>query len=258
MPHTRDELVAQLRALGVEPGIVLLVHTSFRNTGPVQEGPSGLIDALLEAIGPEGTLVMPSWTDDDDEVFEPDSYDVTEHLGVVADTFWRRDAVLRGDHPFAVAATGPLADEIAGAPLVLPPHAPNSGVARVCDNDGWVLLLGVDHDADTTIHLAELTAGVPYRVANFITVLEDGRAKRVDYDENDHCCQNFNLTGDWLRRRGLQKDGTVGNSDAMLARSHDIVATVVEELQGNLCRLLHPRGSDCSECERAWGSVDHP
>src|SRR5688500_15476652 len=105
-PISKDSVVEQLRALGVEEGCVLLVHTSFSLTGPVEGGPDGLIDALTEAIGPTGTLVMPSWTDDDDEVFDPASYEVDEHLGVVADEFWQRPGVVRGTHPFAVAALG--------------------------------------------------------------------------------------------------------------------------------------------------------
>jgi aminoglycoside 3-N-acetyltransferase len=137
---------------------------------------------------------------------------------------------------------------------VLPPHAPDSGVARVHELDGKVLLLGVDHDADTTIHLGELVFGVPYSQPNHITVLEEGRAKRIDYDENDHCCRNFNLVGDWLRVRGLQCEGTVGNARAMVARSRDIVSTVVEQLAEEPCRFLCARGT-CDECDRTWTSV---
>src|SRR5438128_173242 len=59
------EVTAQLLALGVEPGAVLLVHTSFRAVRPIEDGPTGLITALRGAIGPEGTLVMPSWTGSD-------------------------------------------------------------------------------------------------------------------------------------------------------------------------------------------------
>jgi aminoglycoside N3'-acetyltransferase len=205
-------------------------------------------------IGPNGTLVMPSWTDDDDEVFDPLSYEVDDHLGVVADEFWQRPGVVRGIHPFAVAALGPHADEIAGAPLVLPPHAPGSGIAKVHELDGWVLLLGVDHDGDTTIHLGELVADVPYRVPHFITVLEDGEPKRIDYGENDHCCQNFIWVGGWLRRRGLQREGVVGYGRAQLAPSQDIVSTVVEELADNPCRFLHARET-CPSCDEAWATV---
>ena len=72
-PRTRDLLVAQLRAIGVEPGGVLLVHTAFRNVRPVENGPTGLCEALLEAVGPGGTLVMPSWTGDADAPWDPAS-----------------------------------------------------------------------------------------------------------------------------------------------------------------------------------------
>jgi aminoglycoside 3-N-acetyltransferase len=139
--------------------------------------------------------------------------------------------------------------------FVLPPHASGSGIAKVHDLDGWVLLLGVDHDGDTTIHLGELMAGVPYRAAHHITVLEDGRPKRIDYGENDHCCQNFVWVGEWLRARGLQREGVVGYGRAQLARSRDITATVVEELSDDKCRFLHARGT-CDDCEPAWASLE--
>ncbi|TMJ93291.1 MAG: AAC(3) family N-acetyltransferase, partial [Actinobacteria bacterium] len=56
----------QLLALGVKPGGVLVVHTSFSKVGPIEDGPQGLIAALRDALGPAGTLVMPSMSDDDD------------------------------------------------------------------------------------------------------------------------------------------------------------------------------------------------
>lgn len=56
---SRDQLVQQLLDLGVQPGGVLLVHTSFSKVGPVDDGPMGLISALRTALGAEGTLVMP-------------------------------------------------------------------------------------------------------------------------------------------------------------------------------------------------------
>ena len=175
-----------MRALGVEAGGVLLVHTSFRATRPVEGGPLGLIGALRDALGPDATLVMPSWSGADDELFEPTRTPACPSLGVVADTFWRLPGVWRGDHVFAFAAAGPAAAEITSGPLPLPPHIPDSAVGRVKDRDGQVLLLGVGHDADTMLHLAELVAGVPYRVPKHCTVLQDGRPVQIGYGENDH------------------------------------------------------------------------
>lgn len=196
---------------------------------------------------------MPSWTDDD-EVFDAEETPTEDHLGIVSDVFWRRPDVLRGTHLFAVAATGPKAEWTTAAPFVLPPHAPDSGVARVHDLDGWVLLAGVDHDANTTIHLAELLAGAPYRSRRHVTVLEDGRPRRIDYGENDACGRNFALVGGWLRERGLQREGPLGSGRAILARSRDIVSIVVVELRDDPCRFLCPRGT-CGECDDSWESV---
>jgi aminoglycoside 3-N-acetyltransferase len=250
-----DEVAAQLGALGVRPGGVLLVHASFRAVRPVAGGPAGLIAALHAAIGEEGTLVVPSWTGDDDAPFDAAATPASADLGVVADTFWRLPGVVRSSHPFAFAAAGPLAVRITAGPLPLPPHGPDSPIGRVHDLDGQVLLLGVGHDADTTLHLAELLGGVPYGVPRQCTVLEDGRPRRVAYEENDHCCERFALADGWLRERGLQAEGPVGQAHARLARARDIVSVALEHLAGDPLLFLHPASEECAECDEARRSA---
>jgi len=142
-------------------------------------------------------------------------------LGVVAQTFWPLPGVLRSDHPHAFAAAGPEAARILADPLPLPPHVAASPVGRVHDLDGQVLLLGVDHDADTSLHLAELLAGVRYRVPKHCTVLRAGRPVRVDYAENDHCCAREHLARDPLL-------------------------------------FLHPPEEECEECDEARRSATAP
>lgn len=252
---SRADVSAQLRNLGVEPGGVLLVHTSFRAVRPVAGGPAGLIAALQEALGESGTLVMPSWTGDDDEPFDPATTAADPDLGVVAETFRRLPGVRRSDHPMAFAAAGPQAGPITADPLPLPPHRPQSPVGRVHDLDGQVLLLGVDHDSDTTIHLAELIAGVPYRRPKHCTVLRDGHPVRLDYGENDHCCRRFMLVGDWLRERGAQAEGRVGYARARLMRSRDVVDTVTARLRADPLVFLHAPGEGCGQCDEARDSL---
>lgn len=251
----RDELVAQLRSLGIAAGDVLLVHSSFRAVRPVEAGPSGLIGALRDVIGPEGTLVMPSWTGDDGAVFDPATTPASPDLGVVPDTFWRLEGVRRGTHPFAFAAAGPQAEAILRDPLPLPPHIPASPVGRIHELDGRILLLGVDHEVNTTVHLAELLADVPYRVPMSITVLENGMPKRIAYGENDHCTRRFALVGGWLEARGLQTSGQVGRATALLARARDVVDVALEQLQRDPLVFLHPRGT-CPDCDEAHRSLD--
>lgn len=251
----KRDVADQLRTLGVAPGGVLLVHTSFRAVRPVEDGPHGLIEALRLALGPDGTLVMPSWTGDDDTPFDPATTAAASDLGVTADLFWRLPGVVRSDHPAACAAIGPLAEQIVKTDLPLPPHTPASPVGRVHDLDGQVLLLGVGHDADTSLHVAELLAGVPYGIPRHCTVLQGGRAVRLDYRENDHCCRRFALADGWLRARGLQAEGPVGQATARLARARDIVRLAVEELRQEPLLFLHGPGEGCAECDEARACV---
>ncbi len=252
---SRAEVTGQLRALGVARSGVLLVHTSFRAVGPVEGGPLGLIEALRASLGPDGTLVMPSWTGDDDEPFDPASTPAAPDLGVVADTFWQLSGVIRSSHPSAFAAAGPRAERITSGPLPIPPHSPESPAGRVYELDGQVLLLGVGHDSDTTLHLAELLAGVPYRVPRHSTVIQDGHRVRIDYGENDHCCARFALVDEWLRARGLQSEGRVGHAHARLARARDIVEVALEQLARDPLLFLHPPSAGCAECDEARRSI---
>ncbi|HEY9505443.1 MAG TPA: AAC(3) family N-acetyltransferase [Gemmatimonadales bacterium] len=247
------ELVRQLLSLGVCPGGVLLIHTAFSRVRPVEEGPLGLIGALRDALGPGGTLVMPAMADDDDHAFDP-ATSPCRSMGVVADTFWRLPGVLRTDSPHAFAAAGPRAAEITRTQPLDVPHGPDSPVGRVHDLDGQVLLLGVGHDANTTMHLAENLARVRYRRRAAATVLLAGRVTRREYAEVDHCCENFSLMDGWLDREGLQRRGTVGRGAARLARSRDLVRVAIARLQADETVFLHPPGV-CGECDEARAGI---
>lgn len=252
---SRVELADRLRALGVRRGGVLLVHMSYRATRPVEGGPAGVIDALRDAVGDAGTVVMPSWGSDDDAPFDAATTPASPDLGATAQLFRRLPGARRSDHPFAFAALGPRAEAITAGPLPLPPHGPGSPVGRVHELDGQLLLLGVGHDANTTVHLAEVLAGVPYGVPKHCTVLRGGRAERVDYLENDHCCERFALVDGWLRERDLQREGRVGHAHTRLARSRDVVSVVRERLARDPLLFLHSPEAGCAECDEARRSV---
>lgn len=245
--------VGQLRALGVRPGDILVVHTAFSKVKPIDGGPQGLIESLIGVIGPRGTLVMPSFSDEDDVPFDV-SATPCRALGVVADTFWRLPGVRRSDNPHAFAAIGPRAAELVADHPLHVPHGIDSPIGRVYEMDGQVLLLGVGHDANTTIHLAENLAGVRYRLPHHVTVRRDGRLTRVDYAEIDHCCENFALMDEWLDAAGHQRRGRVGQAQARLARARDVVAAALPRLRDNETVFLHPPGR-CQECDEARASI---
>ncbi|HEX7034958.1 MAG TPA: AAC(3) family N-acetyltransferase [Pseudomonadales bacterium] len=254
-PETsRAELIDQLRRLGLPPGEAVVAHTAFSRVGPVAGGPLGLIDALRAVLGPAGTLMMPSMTDDDDHPFEP-AVTPCYGMGVVAETFRRLPGVLRSDSPHAFAAAGPLAAELTAPHPIDLPHGPDSPIGRLHDRDGWVLLLGVGHDADTTIHLAEWLAGVRYRRHKSVTITgAGGRWERIEYDEIDHCCEHFARVDGWLDEAGRQRRGPVGHGDARLVRARDVVQTVVPRLRTDETALLHAPGA-CEQCDEARSAI---
>jgi hypothetical protein len=172
-----------------------------------------------------------------------------------ADSFWRLPGVTRSDNVFAFAAKGPLARAITAPQPFSPPHGIDSPVGRIAALGGFVLLLGTGHSSNTTVHLAESLAGVPYHVRKSFTAIRDGAPVRVEYDETDHCCENFDRLDAWLRERKLQTEGPVGHGAARLARGADVARVAVEHLVRDPFAFLHPRGSGCVECEQAWKSV---
>ena len=234
------------------PG-VLLVHASFSRVGPVEHGPRGLIAALLAAIQPSGTVVMPSMSDDDDHPFDPSTTSCAG-MGIVAETFWRLPGVLRSDSPHAFAAIGPHAEPILAPHPIDVPHGLHSPVGRVYEQDGQVLLLGVGHDANTTIHLAENLAGVRYRQWKHALTMVNGQPTRVEYGEVDHCCEQFSLMDAWLDVSGRQLRGQVGHAEARLMRARDVVDAALIRLRDDPTVFLHPSGVD-AECDEARRSL---
>jgi len=175
-------------------------------------------------------------------------------VGLVADTFWRMPGVLRSDNPHAFAALGPQAAYITQPHPIDIPHGVDSPPGRVYHLDGSVLLLGVGHDCNTTLHVAEAIAGVRYRQPKHATVMENGKPRRYEYGETDHCCERFALLDDWLGDR--QRRGRVGQAEARLAASRDIVDEALAHLLDDETVFLHPVGSGCGECNEARKSMN--
>jgi aminoglycoside 3-N-acetyltransferase len=180
---TRDSVAAQLRLLGVESGEILLAHSSLSSLGWVNGGAVAVVQGILDALGPRGTLVVPTQTGDQSDpavwgnppvpeewwghiraTMPP--YDPlitpTRGVGVVPETLRTWPGALRSAHPqTSFAAVGPHAREITEG------HAPDcrlgerSPLARLEKLGARVLLLGAGYDACTSFHLAEYRIPAP-------------------------------------------------------------------------------------------------
>ncbi|SMF61774.1 AAC(3) family N-acetyltransferase [Allosphingosinicella indica] len=245
----------QLRILGVRAGGILLVHTGFRAVRPIEGGIDGFIAALRAALGPEGTLVLPSAGNDDDRPFDAAATPADPGLGAVPEHFRSMRGVLRGEDYSAYAAIGPRAAEIVGTRWTVPPSAPGSAIDVMRKLGAQVALIGCKHDANTMLHLAELIGGAPYRVPRHFTLLDGGMLRRVDYGENDHCCEGFDAMDGWLRGQGLQAEGPVGHAHARLFDAADAVRIGAAKVAADPLIFLHPPGTGCEECDEARASV---
>ncbi|MEU9212143.1 AAC(3) family N-acetyltransferase [Streptomyces sp. NPDC048415] len=238
---TRGTVAAQLRELGVRPGETLLAHSSLSSLGWVNGGPVAVVQGLLDALGPNGALVVPTQSGDLSDpalwsnppvpeewwsairVTMP-AYDPrvtpSRGVGVIPETVRNWPGALRSAHPeTSFAALGPRAAAITGS------HAPDcrlgerSPLARLEADGARVLLLGTGYDTCTSFHLAE------YRIPS--PAVEVGRPSLAGWQ----VVREVSITSDRFEELGhdFERDrpvvrGTVGAADARLFPVADAVA----------------------------------
>ena len=183
-----------------------MVHTRMSAIGWVPGAAEGVVRALLEALGPEGTLMAyASWeehvyrADDwpaehrDAYLAEPPVFDAAtaeaarEH-GRIPERVRTWPGAERSSHPEAsVVAVGPRARWLTAEHPGHDAYGPDSPFARLVEADGQVLMLGAPLDTVTLLHHAEAIARVPSkrRVTFRIPVAEGGRVAERSYTDID-------------------------------------------------------------------------
>lgn len=238
-PLTVAGLVPELRAAGVPAGGTVIVHSALSRLGWVAGGAQAVVEALTAALGPDGTLVMPTqcgglsdpaqwsrppvpedWWDEiraGTPAYDPRATP-TRGMGAVPECFRACAGVRRSAHPTdSFAARGPRAAEL------LDPHPLPYGVGegspltRFYEAGGHVLLLGVGHGNNTTLHLAEHRSGRGRETVNGSPVLVDGRRQWVRYQTLDWDDSDFEAVGAaYAEARGPLTAGRVGLADTLL------------------------------------------
>ncbi|GAA1694455.1 aminoglycoside 3-N-acetyltransferase [Glycomyces endophyticus] len=176
---TRARLAGDLRRLGLADGDAVMAHAAFSTVGTVIGGPDALVDAVLDAVGPGGTLLSyQDWEvgadvwDEEGRVFEqlrdhvppydPATARSARYIGLLAATVGTRPGVRRSGNPgAAVAALGARAEAFtAGHPLDYG-YGEDSPFARLVAAGGKVLMVGAPLDTMTLLHHAEHLADLP-------------------------------------------------------------------------------------------------
>jgi len=223
------------------------VHSSLSALGWVCGGAQAVVEALLDALGPDGTLVVPTHTNGNSEpsqwqapavpgtwwpviratmpAFDPEVTPPARALGVVVEVARTWPGARRSAHPqYSFAAIGPQAEPVTAGHALESGFGEQSPLARIHDLDGDVLLLGAGHGSNTSLHLAEYRVPDPPRAAYGGAVMgADGRRwatwEDVVADEGD-----FEALGEAFDATGAVTLGPVGAGQARLMRQRELVA----------------------------------
>lgn len=253
----RKDMVAAVRSLGVSEGELLLCHSSYKSFGDeVEGGPEGVARALVEAVGPRGTVFVPTFNF---AQYPWEGPEVTRSAtGVITESFWRMPSAERSSHPtHPVAGVGPAAQEILEGHERTHPFGEGSPIWKLWKRGAWVLLVGVEHSSNSTVHVGEEENRLPYVVRTRVQkVWRDGAwaetTLRRPGDSN-----GFVKVGPALEKMGAVRECYVGASRFRLMRSADVMRAVAELVSRDKGALLcdEPTCGRCDEARRMIGEA---
>ncbi len=268
MTISRKQLISDLSALGVTPGDHLAIGMSLKKIGIIQGGVETFIDAVLEAIGENGTVMANTYTANcrlsdvrfipNDRVF--DACNTPANTGVFAEALRQRPQSLRSRHPItSVAAVGKLARYLTASHNENAPcYSPYSRLAEVRGKSLYIgigdNLVGLRHEAQ---YLAGLLTVVPLkRGAVYLDAEKNTKLFRLR--DMGGCTTRLPELVSILRERRLIIEGVIGKARALLVNTNESLPLMAgllrEKPSRNLCRDITCLW--CRELERRMDLFD--
>lgn len=251
-PVIKEEMLSAFRAVGLDKGHTVMVHTSLSKMGYVCGGAQTVIEALTETVGEEGTVMMPtqSWKNLDPEdgvhwdVEEAYRQIIRDHwptydkritptntMGAVAEMFRLWPGTLRSDHPArSVAAWGKYAEYLTSGHGLSDIFGDGSPIGKLYELDGDVLLIGVGYDKNTSLHLADVRADYPgkHHCTEHSAVMENGKRVWKAYETLYVDGEDFAEIGEAFERQEAVRKVRLGNADIRLMRQRALVDFAVD------------------------------
>ncbi len=257
LPLTVDRLTEQLSGCGLQAGQTVLVHSSMSKLGWVAGGAQAVIQALLRVLGEDGTLMMPTHTTQNTDpanwsnppvpeswvpiirantpAFDP-AITPTRSMGVIPELFRTWPETVRSDHPIgSFAAHGPNATTLTRNHQLLDMFGDNSPLGKLYELDGYILLLGVDHGNNTSLHLAENRANWSGKlfIQEATAMMVRGVREWVSFKMLALDTDDFNTVGNAYEARAGLKRGQVGEAVVRLIRQRPLIDFAVEWMEAN-------------------------
>jgi len=159
-----DKIADDLNSLGVLPGHTVMVHSSFKSLGKVPGGIETVIQGFLQAIGEEGTLLMPGFSLSQEPAQGFDVRTTPVDVGAVPEYFRKRPGATRSVHPtHSLCAVGRRVHELLDDhPLDNTPAGPHSPLRKMLESEGKIVMLGCGLRPNTSMHALEQIAEPPY------------------------------------------------------------------------------------------------
>jgi aminoglycoside 3-N-acetyltransferase len=255
LPATVESLAAELSALGLPAASSVLVHSSLSSMGWVVGGAAAVVLALERVLTSKGTLVMPTHSAELSDPAEwrnppvPEAwwerirqqspaYDVhltpSSGMGAIPECFRKQKGTLRSEHPqVSFAAWGAQAREMTAGHTLDFGLGDGSPLARLYDKDGLVLLLGVGHESNTSLHLAEYRCPTTARHVKLCRapVRVDGERHWAAFQDVDIDASDFPaIGGRFAAETGLVTTGRVAQAPALLMPQRALVDFAVRLL----------------------------
>lgn len=270
-PVTRGRIRDDLAGLGLAAGDTVMFHTRLSAIGYVPGGSRTVIDALLDVVGPTGTLLVTcGWNDAPPydftawprawqeavrahhPAFDPETSEAEHANGRLPEAVRRRPGAVRSRHPdVSLAALGASAAALMDAHPWDDPHGPGSPLARLVARGGRVLLLGAPRESMTLLHHAEALAQAPGK--RFVTYeqpieVEGERVWRTFHDiDSEHGAFDYSsavpegqdpfaaMVGSMLAA-GIGREGLVGAARSCLFDAGPAVEFGVRWIEEHLNR----------------------
>jgi aminoglycoside 3-N-acetyltransferase len=273
---TRQDLVGDLVGIGVNQGDCLALGVSLKSIGWIEGGPSTLIEALLEAVGKEGTIFIPAFTRyfplplskskrgngirprwggiiPWEFIFDPAK--TPPETGSVPVAMWERGDSLRSRHPTnSVVAIGKLAKYITeGHDHTTSAFLPYERLVKI---RGRGLFIGLDGRLVSLRHQGQYQAGLMHVLPPLwgVRFLREDGSIGVYARREWGCTKRLPELNEAMVKEGLIREGMIGNAESMMVDASGVVGTIANMLREdpgiNLCRRFTCLW--CRELERKY------